>query len=357
MSILLTGGAGYIGVHTAVELTAAGFDVILADNLENSSPLVMERLRELTGQSMRLYEVDVAEDAAGVEGIFAENQIEGVIHLAGLKAVGESVELPLRYYRNNLNAVLTMLEAMKKYGVKQFVFSSSATVYGVPECVPLTEDMEVSCTNPYGYTKLMAEQILTDTAAADPELTVVLLRYFNPIGAHESGRIGEAPNGIPSNLMPFITQVAVGKRDKLRVFGDDYPTSDGTGVRDYIHVTDLAKGHVAAIQYAKGHRGVEIFNLGTGTGYSVLDIVKTFSRVNEVEIPYEIAARRPGDIAECYADASKAKELLGWKAEKDLEAMCRDSWRWQKNNPEGYESKERLSSKTPQVGGERDCLC
>ncbi len=268
--------------------------------------------------------------------MFRKEDFDAVVHFAGLKAVGESCAIPVRYYRNNLDTTLTLLEVMKKYGVNNIVFSSSATVYGIPETVPLKEGMPTSCTNPYGWTKYMIEQILTDAATADPELSVVLLRYFNPIGAHKSGLIGENPNGIPNNLMPYITQVAVGKLPRLGVFGDDYPTPDGTGVRDYIHVVDLAKGHLKAIEFAAGHKGTEIFNLGTGVGYSVLDIVKAFMKVNDIDIPYDIKPRRAGDVAECYADATKAKEELGWTAEFGIEEMCRDSWNWQKKNPKGY---------------------
>ena len=314
MNVLLTGGAGYIGTHTCIELINAGHTVVVADNFSNSSPKAIERVEEIT-----------------------ENKIDAVIHFAGLKAVGESCEIPVAYYRNNLDSTLALLEVMKKYSVANFVFSSSATVYGIPKSVPLVETMPTGCTNPYGWTKLMNEQILTDAAKADSNLSVVLLRYFNPIGAHESGRIGENPNGIPNNLMPYITQVAAGRLKRLGVFGNDYPTHDGTGVRDYIHVVDLAKGHVKAIDYAEQHKGTEIFNLGTGTGYSVLDIVKAFSKVNNIEIPYDIKPRRAGDIAECYADPTKAYEILGWKAEKNLEDMCRDSWNWQSHNINGYE--------------------
>lgn len=338
MAVLLTGGAGYIGTHTAIEVADSGYEVVLADNLANSCKEAVKRAEEICGKRLSFYQADVA-DREALEKIFSEHSIEAVIHFAGLKAVGESVEKPLEYYRNNLDSTLTLLEVMKKYGCHQFVFSSSATVYGTPEQVPLTEDMPTgrSCTNPYGWTKVFIEQILKDAAHADPELSVVLLRYFNPIGAHESGKIGENPNGIPNNLMPYISQVAVGRLKKLRVFGNDYPTPDGTGVRDYIHVVDLAKGHVSALSYAGKNRGVEVFNLGTGIGYSVLDIVKTFERVNQIEIPYEITERRAGDIAECYADASKAEKILGWKAEKSLEDMCRDTYRWQKQNPNGYQ--------------------
>lgn len=336
MNVLLAGGAGYIGSHTCVELLNAGHDVIVADNFSNSCPEAIKRVEEITGKKVPLYEADVCEKDA-VDKIFAENKIDAVIHFAGLKAVGESCEKPVMYYRNNIDSTLTLLEAMKKYGVNNFIFSSSATVYGTPKTVPLVETMPTgSPTNPYGWTKLMMEQILTDTAKANPEMSVVLLRYFNPIGAHESGRIGEDPNGIPNNLMPYITQVAAGRLPQLGVFGDDYPTHDGTGVRDYIHVVDLAKGHVKAIEYSANHKGTEVFNLGTGTGYSVLDIVKAFIKVNKIDIPYVIKPRRAGDIAECYADASKAEKILGWKAEKNLEDMCYDSWNWQSHNVNGY---------------------
>ena len=336
MNVLLTGGAGYIGTHTCVELIKAGHKAIIADNFVNSSPKAIERVEEITNTKILLYKIDVCNKQA-VEKVFIENKIEAVIHFAGLKAVGESCEKPLEYYRNNLDSTITLLEVMKKYGVTNFVFSSSATVYGIPERVPLVEGMPTSCTNPYGWTKLMNEQILQDASNADKDLSVVLLRYFNPIGAHESGKIGENPNGIPNNLMPYITQVAAGRLKCLGVFGNDYNTHDGTGVRDYIHVVDLAKGHVKAIDYAEKHKGTEIFNLGTGVGYSVLDIVKAFSRANNIEIPYEIKPRRAGDIDECYADPTKAKEVLGWQAEKSLEEMCKDSWNWQSNNINGYD--------------------
>ena len=335
MKVLLTGGAGYIGSHTAVEMIEAGHDVVIADNFDNSSPKVIDRIEKITGTRPKLYTLDVADNAA-VDKMFAQEDFDAVVHFAGLKAVGESCAIPVRYYRNNIDTTLTLLEVMKKHGVNNIVFSSSATVYGVPEEVPLKEGMPTSCTNPYGWTKYMNEQILTDAATADPALSVVLLRYFNPIGAHKSGMIGENPNGIPNNLMPYITQVAVGKLSRLGVFGNYYPTPDGTGVRDYIHVVDLARGHVKAIEFAEKHKGTEIFNLGTGTGYSVLDIVNAFMRVNDIEIPYDIKPRRPGDIAECYADATKAKEVLGWTAAYGIDEMCRDSWNWQKNNPQGY---------------------
>ncbi len=336
MTILLAGGAGYIGSHTCVELLNSGYDVIVADNFSNSCPEAVKRVEEITGKSVPLYEADVC-DSEAVDRIFSENKIDAVIHFAGLKAVGESCEKPVVYYRNNIDSTLTLLENMKKHGVNNFIFSSSATVYGTPISVPLVETMPTgSPTNPYGWTKLMMEQILSDTAKANPSLSVVLLRYFNPIGAHSSGRIGEDPNGIPNNLMPYITQVAAGRLTQLGVFGNDYPTHDGTGVRDYIHVVDLAKGHVKAIEYAVKNTGTEVFNLGTGVGYSVLDIVNAFIKVNKVDIPYVIKPRRSGDVAECFADATKAEKILGWKAEKSLEDMCFDSWNWQSNNKNGY---------------------
>ena len=336
MKILLTGGAGFIGSHTAVELLKCGHEVIIADDFSNSSQTVISRIEKISGKRVKVYNIDVC-DATFCDDMFSVEGFDAVIHFAGYKAVGESCEKPDMYYRNNLDSTLTLLEVMQKHGVNNIVFSSSATVYGVPERVPLTEDMLTGCTNPYGWTKYMNEQILKDASAANPDLSVVLLRYFNPIGAHESGLIGEAPNGIPNNLMPYIAQVAVGKRDKLHVFGDDYPTPDGTGVRDYIHVVDLARGHACAINYAASHKGTEIVNLGTGVGCSVLDLVRSFERVNGMEIPYVVEARRPGDVAENYADPQKAYELLGWKAEKNIDDMCRGTWRWQKNNPNGYD--------------------
>ena len=335
MKVLLTGGAGYIGSHTCVELLDAGYDTVIADNFSNSSPKVLERIKEITGREPKIYNIDVA-DRDAVEDMFEKEGFDAVIHFAGLKAVGESTQIPVRYYRNNIDTTLTLLEVMEKYDVNIFVFSSSATVYGIPETVPLVEGMPTSCTNPYGWTKLMNEQILTDAADANSSLSVVLLRYFNPIGAHKSGLIGENPSGIPNNLMPYITQVAVGKLEKLGVFGNDYDTKDGTGVRDYIHVVDLAKGHLKALEYSKDKTGVEIFNLGTGVGYSVLDIVNSFSTINNIDVPYVIKDRRPGDIAECYADPRKANEVLHWKTQLTLDDMCRDSWNWQKNNPNGY---------------------
>jgi UDP-glucose 4-epimerase len=331
MSILLTGGAGFIGSHTAVQMIQAGYEVVIADDLSNSEASVIDRIGQITGVQPAFYQIDVA-DREALEPIFREHHIDGVVHFAGYKAVGESVEKPLSYYRNNLDTTLTLLETMREHGTHCFVFSSSATVYGMSEDVPFTEDQPTGgCTNPYGWTKFMIEQILRDAAAADKALSVVLLRYFNPIGAHESGLIGEKPNGIPNNLMPYITQVAQGIRPQLNVFGNDYPTHDGTGVRDYIHVVDLADGHVAAMRYAAEHKGCEVFNLGTGTGYSVLDLVTTFQEVNGVEIPYEIAPRRAGDIAVCYADTGKAESGLGWRASRGIQEMCQDAWRWQKN--------------------------
>ena len=339
MKILLTGGAGYIGSHTCVELLNSGFDTVVIDNLYNSSPKVIERIERLTNKHVFFYEADVCE-AGVLDEVFNEHRIDAVIHFAAYKAVGESVVKPLMYYRNNLDCTLSVCEAMKRHGVNCFIFSSSATVYGIPDRMPLDETMATGCTNPYGWTKYMNERILTDTAAADPDWSVILLRYFNPIGAHESGSIGEMPNGLPNNLLPYVQQVASGKLPYLHVFGNDYPTYDGTGVRDYIHVVDLARGHVAAVQYARRHKGTEIFNLGTGKGYSVLDIINTFERVNRVHVPFKIEARRPGDIAECWADPAKAEQVLGWHAEKTLEDMCRDAWRWQQMNPNGYADKE-----------------
>ena len=336
MNVLVTGGAGYIGSHTCVELLECGHNVVIIDNLCNSSPKSLERVRELTGKDFRFYEGDVR-DAALLQKIFAENAIGCVIHFAGLKAVGESVAQPWRYYDNNLNSTLVLTKCMEEAGVKKLIFSSSATVYTADNEMPLNEESRTgNCTNPYGWTKYMTEQILQGMAHADAGWSIVLLRYFNPIGAHASGRIGEDPRGIPNNLMPYITQVAVGRREYLGVFGNDYDTPDGTGVRDYIHVVDLAKGHVAAVSYAAKHTGCEVFNLGTGTGYSVLDMVTTFAKVNNVEVPYRITDRRPGDIGTCYADPAKSRDVLGWKAEKTLADMCRDSWKWQKENPMGY---------------------
>ena len=336
MSILITGGAGYIGSHTCVELLNTGYDVVVVDNYINSKPESLKRIKEITGKSLKFYNVDIL-NKEKLEEVFKENKIEAVIHFAGLKAVGESVEFPISYYHNNITGTLILCEIMKKHNVKKIVFSSSATVYGMNNKSPLTEDLPLSATNPYGWTKLMIEQILKDIYVSDKEWSVSLLRYFNPIGAHESGKIGEDPNGIPNNLMPYITQVAIGKIDKLNIFGNDYNTHDGTGVRDYIHVVDLAKGHLKALDKILDTNGINVYNLGTGIGYSVLDLVKSFERVTGVRIPYKITNRRPGDIAICYADPSKAYKELGWKAEKNLEDMCRDAWRWQLNNPNGYQ--------------------
>ena len=336
MNVLVTGGAGYIGSHTCLELLEKGCGVVVIDNLCNSSAKSLERVQELTGKSITFYEGDVRDEEL-LRKIFAAHDIGCVIHFAGLKAVGESVAQPWRYYDNNLNTTLVLTKVMAEAGVKKIIFSSSATVYTADNEMPLRETSRTgNCTNPYGWTKYMTEQILSGIAHADGEWSVVLLRYFTPIGAHESGRIGEDPRGIPNNLMPYITQVAVGRREKLSVFGNDYDTHDGTGVRDYIHVVDLAKGHVAAVEYAAAYKGCEVFNLGTGTGYSVLDMVHTFAAVNGVEVPYVITDRRPGDIAVCYADPAKSTEILGWQAEKGLSDMCRDSWNWQSKNPMGY---------------------
>ena len=337
MNVLVTGGAGYIGSHTCVELLNSGYEVTVVDNLCNSNAKALDRVREITGKTLCFYRGDVRDEDL-MRRIFAENEIGCVIHFAGLKAVGESVSKPWAYYDNNLNSTLVLTKVMGEAGCKNLIFSSSATVYTADNRMPLREDSRTGgCTNPYGWTKYMTEQILSGIAFADKDWSVCLLRYFNPIGAHESGRIGEDPRGIPNNLMPFITQVAVGRREKLSVFGNDYDTPDGTGVRDYIHVVDLAKGHVAAVKHVTEHTGCNVFNLGTGVGYSVLDMVNTFMEVNHVDIPYQIVDRRPGDIATCYADPAKSAAELGWKAEKNLADMCRDSWNWQKNNPRGYE--------------------
>lgn len=334
--ILITGGAGYIGSHTALELLNDGYEVVVYDNLCNSSRESVRRVEELTGKKISFYEGDVL-DREALDAMFAAEKIDAVIHCAALKAVGESVRKPLQYYHNNITGTLTLMGAMRDANVKNIVFSSSATVYGNPEEMPITEDCpKGECTNPYGWTKSMMEQIMTDLQKADPEWNVILLRYFNPVGAHKSGRIGEDPKGIPNNLMPYISQVAVGKLEKLGVFGDDYDTPDGTGVRDYIHVVDLAIGHVKAIHYIFTNPGLDVINLGTGVGYSVLDMVKAFGKAIGRDLPYEIKPRREGDIAMCYADPTKALKVLGWKAERGLEEMCADTWRWQSQNPEGY---------------------
>ena len=336
MNVLVTGGAGYIGSHTCVELLENGYGVVVIDNLVNASPESLKRVETITGKAVRFYEGDVRDEAL-LRRIFAENDISCVIHFAGLKAVGESVEKPWEYYDNNLNTTLVLTKVMKEVGMKNIIFSSSATVYTSDNEMPLKETSRTGgCTNPYGWTKYMTEQILSGISHADPDWSVVLLRYFNPIGAHKSGLMGENPRGIPNNLMPYITQVAIGRRKMLSIFGNDYPTPDGTCVRDYIHVMDLAKGHVAAVKYATENKGTEVFNLGTGIGYSVLDTVNTFMEVNHVDVPYQIVGRRAGDIAVCYADPAKSKEVLGWTAQETLADMCRDSWNWQQKNPEGY---------------------
>ena len=336
MHVLVTGGAGYIGSHTCVELLNAGYGVVVIDNLCNSNAASLDRVRKITGKGLKFYEGDVRDEAL-LRSIFAENDIGCVIHFAGLKAVGESVSIPWKYYDNNLNSTLVLTKVMGEFGCKKIIFSSSATVYSGDNEMPLRETSKTgNCTNPYGWTKYMTEQILSGMAFADKEWSVVLLRYFNPIGAHKSGLIGEDPRGIPNNLMPYITQTAIGRREFLSVYGNDYDTHDGTGVRDYIHVVDLAKGHVAAVKYSVENLGCDVFNLGTGTGYSVLDMVKAFNEANGLNLPYKIVERRPGDLATCYADPAKSAEKLGWTAEKSLIDMCRDSWRWQSMNPMGY---------------------
>lgn len=336
MAVLVTGGAGYIGSHTVVQLLEEGKEVVIVDNLSNSSIKVLDRIETIAKKRPKFYQVDVL-DEEKMDEIFRTNKIDSIIHFAGYKAVGESVAKPLAYYTNNLTTTLIILNLMKKHGVNNFVFSSSATVYGDPETCPILETFPLSATNPYGRTKLMIEEMLVDICKADKELNVAILRYFNPVGAHESGLIGEEPNGIPNNLMPYITKVAIGKLEKLSVFGDDYNTHDGTGVRDYIHVVDLANGHLKALDKLDKKPGLVIYNLGTGKGYSVLDMVKAFSKACGKDIPYVIAERRAGDVAMCYADSTKAKEELGWEAKYDLDRMCADSWRWQSNNPNGYE--------------------
>ncbi len=337
MKILVTGGTGFIGSHTVVELQEAGYDVVVLDNLSNSSEKSLERVEKITGKKVPFYKADIL-DREALEEIFTKEEVDAVIHFAGLKAVGESVQKPWEYYENNIAGTLTLVDVMRKHGVKNMIFSSSATVYGSPAFIPITEECpKGQCTNPYGWTKSMLEQMLSDIQKADQEWNIILLRYFNPIGAHKSGTIGENPNGIPNNLMPYITQVAVGKLKELGIFGDDYDTHDGTGVRDYIHVVDLARGHVKALKKIEEKAGLKIYNLGTGTGYSVLDMVKNFEAANGVKIPYAIKPRRAGDIATCYADPAKAREELGWVAEFGIREMCEDAWRWQKNNPNGYD--------------------
>lgn len=338
MAVLVTGGAGYIGSHTVVELQNAGYDVGVLDNLSNASEKALDRVSKITGKPVKFYKADIL-DRDALNDIFDKETIESCIHFAGLKAVGESVVKPWEYYENNIAGTLTLVDVMRKHNVKNIIFSSSATVYGDPAQIPITEECpKGQCTNPYGWTKSMLEQVLTDIQKADPEWNVMILRYFNPIGAHKSGTIGENPNGIPNNLMPYITQVAVGKLKELGVFGNDYDTPDGTGVRDYIHVVDLAKGHVKALKKIEENPGLAIYNLGTGKGYSVLDIVKNFEAATGAKIPYVIKPRQAGDIATCYCDASKAEKELGWKAENGIREMCEDSWRWQSNNPQGYEN-------------------
>ncbi|MCQ2064846.1 MAG: UDP-glucose 4-epimerase GalE [Bacteroidaceae bacterium] len=336
MNILVTGGAGYIGSHTIIELYKAGHTAVVVDNLSNSNPESLRRVARITGSEVPFFKVDIR-DREGLDRVMGQFKFDACIHFAGLKAVGESVAKPLEYYENNIAGTLVLVQALRDHGCRNIIFSSSATVYGNPEIIPITEQCPKGvCTNPYGWTKSMLEQVLTDMQKADPEWNVVLLRYFNPIGAHESGTIGENPNGIPNNLMPYVTQVAVGKRAELGVFGNDYDTPDGTGVRDYIHVVDLARGHVKALQAIERKCGLGLYNLGTGHGYSVLDVVRAFEKVNGVKVPYSIKPRRPGDIATCYSDPSKAERELDWKAEFGIEEMCRDSWNWQKNNPDGY---------------------
>ena len=337
MNILVTGGAGFIGSHTLIELYKAGHTALVVDNLYNANPEALRRVAEIIGiPEIPFVEADIR-DRQALEAVFAANRFDACIHFAGLKAVGESVEKPLEYYENNLNGTFVLLDVMRRHNCKNIIFSSSATVYGDPAIIPITEECpKGQCTNPYGQTKSMLEQVMMDLQKADPDWNIVLLRYFNPIGAHPSGRIGENPNGIPNNLMPYITQVAIGKRERLGVFGNDYPTHDGTGVRDYIHVMDLASAHVAALQAITRKAGLAIYNIGTGQGYSVLDVVKAFIRVNKVDIPYVIMPRRAGDIATCYCNPEKAERELGWKAQFGLDEMCRDAWNWQKNNPEGY---------------------
>lgn len=336
MAVLVTGGAGYIGSHTCVELMNAGIDVVIVDNFYNCKKSSIDRIKALVGRDFPYYECDIR-DREGLDKIFKTEKIDSVIHFAGLKAVGESVQKPLEYFDNNITGTLVLLDVMRKNGCKKIVFSSSATVYGTKNISPLTEDMEIGgVTNPYGRTKYMIECILQDLYVSDKDWSICLLRYFNPIGAHKSGTMGEDPNGIPNNLMPYITQVVIGKRDHLSVFGNDYDTPDGTCVRDYIHVVDLALGHVKAVQKVEGEKGVFIYNLGTGKGYSVLDVVNAFKKASGIDIKYEIVARRAGDLAVCYSDPSKAYKELGWKAERDIEEMCEDSWRWQKQNPNGY---------------------
>ncbi|NHN30530.1 UDP-glucose 4-epimerase GalE [Paenibacillus agricola] len=343
MVVLVTGGAGYIGSHTCVELLNSGYEIIVVDNMQNSKPEALQRVEELTGKNVVFYKMDLL-DRQGLEHIFEHHHIDTVIHFAGLKAVGESVKIPLQYYHNNITGTLNLCHTMQKFGVKKLVFSSSATVYGTPEKMPISEDFPLLATNPYGRTKLMIEEILRDLYISDASWSIIMLRYFNPIGAHASGRIGEDPNGIPNNLLPYITQVAIGKLKRLRIFGNDYETQDGTGVRDYIHVVDLAIGHLKAVERTSLDTGfgVHTYNLGSGKGVSVLEMMKAFELASGKSVPYEFVARRQGDVAVCYADPLKAKQQLGWVAERGLETMCSDAWRWQVNNPNGYESKAEV---------------
>jgi len=336
MAILVTGGAGYIGIHTCVELLNENYEVIIVDNFSNSKKESLERIRKITNKDFRFYKIDLL-DQVNLEKVFIENDIEAVIHFAGFKAVGESVQIPLTYYHNNITGTLLLCELMNKYKVQNMVFSSSATVYGMSETVPISEDFPLGATNPYGKTKLMTEEILRDLVLSNPDWSIAILRYFNPIGAHKSGMIGEDPNGIPNNLMPYIAQVAIGKLNELAVFGNDYDTLDGTGVRDYIHVVDLALGHLKALQYTLNHNGIDAYNLGTGVGNSVIQVIEAFEIANDVKIPYNIRSRRPGDVAICYADTIKSNQKLDWTAKRDIIEMCKDTWRWQQNNPNGYE--------------------
>lgn len=335
MSILVTGGAGYIGSHTCLELLNAGYEIVVIDNLSNSKSESLKRVSELAKKDFKFYNGDLLDEKT-VEMVFSENKIDAVIHFAGLKAVNESIEIPLHYYHNNVTGTLILCQIMKKHNVKKLIFSSSANVYGIPKHVPITEDSPLGPINPYGRTKLIIEEILRDLYASDQGWSIAILRYFNPIGSHESGRIGEDPHDIPNNLMPYINQVAIGKREKVNVFGKDYNTHDGTGVRDYIHVVDLAKGHLKAVEMVLKNTGIDAFNLGTGSGYSVLDLIKSYEKITLQKIPYSVTCRRAGDIDKCYADTTKANKKLGWNATKSLESMCYDAWKWQKNNPEGY---------------------
>ncbi|WP_424767287.1 UDP-glucose 4-epimerase GalE [Paenibacillus sp. sgz302251] len=345
MAILVTGGAGYIGSHTCVELLNAGYEVIVIDNFSNSKPNALKRIQEITGRAFAFYEVDLL-DREGLERVFTEHQIDAVIHFAGLKSVGQSTKMPLHYYFNNISGTFLLCKTMEKYGLRNLVFSSSATVYGMPDSVPISEDFSLQATNPYGRTKLMIEEILRDIYLSDNRWSIALLRYFNPVGAHKSGRIGEDPNGIPNNLMPYITQVAVGKLEKLSIFGNDYSTLDGTGVRDYIHVVDLAMGHLSALERILSTTGVEAYNLGTGRGYTVLEIVSAFQQASGMNVPYTISERRTGDVGICYANPSKARTDLNWVALRGIEEMCEDAWRWQMNNPNGYEEEAEAEAGT-----------